>query len=104
MPRRRKRKKPTTQGPGNWDSLSAAEKLATFKRTQIKGEAASFAASFDFPFDDFQVQSLRALENNKSVLVAAPTGSGKTYLAQTLAKILNVPFAIADATALTEAG
>ena len=33
-----------------------------------------------------------------------PTGSGKTYLAQTLAKILNVPFAIADATALTEAG
>ena len=33
-----------------------------------------------------------------------PTGSGKTLLAQTLAKILNVPFAIADATALTEAG
>lgn len=33
-----------------------------------------------------------------------PTGSGKTYLAQTLAKLLNVPFAIADATALTEAG
>ena len=32
------------------------------------------------------------------------TGSGKTYLAQTLAKILNVPFAIADATTLTEAG
>ena len=33
-----------------------------------------------------------------------PTGSGKTYLAQTLAKLLNVPFAIADATTLTEAG
>ena len=33
-----------------------------------------------------------------------PTGCGKTYLAQTLAKILNVPFAIADATSLTEAG
>ena len=33
-----------------------------------------------------------------------PTGSGKTLLAQTLAKVLNVPFAIADATALTEAG
>ena len=33
-----------------------------------------------------------------------PTGSGKTFLAQTLAKSLNVPFAIADATALTEAG
>ena len=36
--------------------------------------------------------------------MVGPTGSGKTYLAQTLAKILNVPFAIADATALTEAG
>ena len=33
-----------------------------------------------------------------------PTGCGKTYLAQTLAKILNVPFAIGDATSLTEAG
>ena len=36
--------------------------------------------------------------------MVGPTGSGKTLLAQTLAKILNVPFAIADATALTEAG
>ena len=36
--------------------------------------------------------------------MVGPTGSGKTYLAQTLAKILNVPFAIADATTLTEAG
>ena len=36
--------------------------------------------------------------------MAGPTGSGKTLLAQTLAKLLNVPFAIADATALTEAG
>ena len=39
-----------------------------------------------------------------NVLMIGPTGSGKTYLAQTLAKILNVPFAIADATSLTEAG
>ncbi len=39
-----------------------------------------------------------------NVLLIGPTGSGKTYLADTLAKILNVPFAIADATSLTEAG
>jgi ATP-dependent Clp protease ATP-binding subunit ClpX len=46
-----------------------------------------------------------AVELAKSnILLLGPTGSGKTLLAQTLAKMLNVPFAIADATALTEAG
>ena len=39
-----------------------------------------------------------------NILLVGPTGCGKTYLAQTLARMLNVPFAIADATALTEAG
>ena len=39
-----------------------------------------------------------------NIIMIGPTGSGKTYLAQTLAKIINVPFAIADATTLTEAG
>ncbi|GAA4423118.1 ATP-dependent Clp protease ATP-binding subunit ClpX [Georgenia halophila] len=39
-----------------------------------------------------------------NILMLGPTGTGKTYLAQTLARMLNVPFAIADATALTEAG
>lgn len=47
--------------------------------------------------DDVEIQK-------SNILVLGPTGCGKTYLAQTLAKILNVPFAISDATALTEAG
>ncbi|MBO7745458.1 ATP-dependent protease ATP-binding subunit ClpX [Paenibacillus sp. MWE-103] len=48
---------------------------------------------------------LEDVELQKSnILLVGPTGSGKTLLAQTMAKILNVPFAIADATSLTEAG
>src|SRR5690242_13535515 len=47
--------------------------------------------------DDVELQK-------SNILLLGPTGCGKTYLAQTLARILNVPFAIADATALTEAG
>ena len=48
---------------------------------------------------DFDVELQKS-----NILMVGPTGSGKTYLAQTLAKLLNVPFAIADATTLTEAG
>lgn len=47
--------------------------------------------------DDVELQK-------SNISLIGPTGSGKTYLAQTLARILNVPFAIADATSLTEAG
>ena len=47
--------------------------------------------------DDVELQK-------SNILLLGPTGSGKTYLAQTLAKILEVPFAIADATSVTEAG
>ena len=47
--------------------------------------------------DDVELQK-------SNILFLGPTGSGKTYMAQTLAKFLNVPFAIADATTLTEAG
>ena len=50
-------------------------------------------------------KNLDSVEIQKSnILLVGPTGCGKTYLAQTLAKLLNVPFAVADATTLTEAG
>ena len=55
-----------------------------------------FYSGADNP-DDVEIQK-------SNVLLLGPTGCGKTFLAQTLAKILNVPFAIADATTLTEAG
>lgn len=49
------------------------------------------------PDNDIEIQK-------SNILLLGPTGSGKTYIAQSLAKLLNVPFAIADATSLTEAG
>jgi ATP-dependent Clp protease ATP-binding subunit ClpX len=61
-----------------------------YKRVQASGS--------DRPRDD-QVELAKS-----NILLLGPTGSGKTLLAQTLARMLNVPFAIADATALTEAG
>lgn len=55
--------------------------------------------------NQMEVQSDNDTELQKSnISLIGPTGSGKTFLAQTLARILNVPFAIADATTLTEAG
>ncbi|MDZ4044758.1 MAG: ATP-dependent Clp protease ATP-binding subunit ClpX [Rhodoglobus sp.] len=53
--------------------------------------------SVDATIDDVEIAK-------SNILLIGPTGCGKTYLAQTLAKRLNVPFAVADATALTEAG
>ena len=60
-----------------------------------------FGSASDHPLDP----SLRDVELEKSnILLVGPTGSGKTLLARSLAKMLEVPFAIADATTLTEAG
>ncbi len=63
-----------------------------YKRVQAGGDAKPRSA-------DANVELAKS-----NILLLGPTGSGKTLLAQTLARMLNVPFAIADATALTEAG
>ena len=63
-----------------------------YKRVRAKASLTSADA-----MDDVEIAK-------SNILLIGPTGCGKTYLAQTLAKRLNVPFAVADATALTEAG
>ncbi|HEX6954780.1 MAG TPA: ClpX C4-type zinc finger protein, partial [Agromyces sp.] len=64
-----------------------------YKRVRAKAAI----TSADRAHDDVEIAK-------SNILLIGPTGCGKTYLAQTLAKQLNVPFAVADATALTEAG
>ena len=67
-----------------------------YKRIKAESSAAS-AAGTRKRQEDVEIAK-------SNILLLGPTGSGKTYLAQTLARMLNVPFAIADATSLTEAG
>src|SRR5207249_2452049 len=69
-----------------------------FKRVMQAGSPADSSAAFQpDPFADVEIEK-------SNILLIGPTGSGKTLLAKTLAKILDVPFCIADATTLTEAG
>ncbi|MGI8820681.1 MAG: ATP-dependent Clp protease ATP-binding subunit ClpX [Chthoniobacterales bacterium] len=69
-----------------------------FKRVMQSAPPADSSAAFQpDPFADVEIEK-------SNILLIGPTGSGKTLLAKTLAKVLDVPFCIADATTLTEAG
>lgn len=97
------------------DSLKAARELP--KPVEIKKELDQYVIGQDRAkkvlsvavynhykrISQMDVDSSTELKKSNIAMIG-PTGSGKTYLAQTLARILNVPFAIADATTLTEAG
>jgi ATP-dependent Clp protease ATP-binding subunit ClpX len=94
-----------------WDSLPKPREIYEFLDGYVIGQETAKKALSVAVYNHYKrIQSGDssrddAVELSKSnILLLGPTGSGKTLLAQTLAKLLNVPFAIADATALTEAG
>ncbi|WP_433500294.1 ATP-dependent Clp protease ATP-binding subunit ClpX [Sphaerimonospora sp. CA-214678] len=94
-----------------WDNLPKPREIFEFLDAYVIGQDKAKKALSVAVYNHYKrVQSGErsrddGLELAKSnILLLGPTGSGKTLLAQTLARMLNVPFAIADATALTEAG
>jgi ATP-dependent Clp protease ATP-binding subunit ClpX len=95
-----------------WDSLPKPREIYEFLDSYVIGQDKAKKGLSVAVYNHYKrVQSggERAGEDGvelakSNILLLGPTGSGKTLLAQTLARLLNVPFAIADATALTEAG
>ncbi|NNF55168.1 MAG: ATP-dependent Clp protease ATP-binding subunit ClpX [Acidimicrobiales bacterium] len=97
-------------GEVNFEELPKPKEIADFLNEYIVGQdqakkILSVAVYNHYKGIQYGASATADVELAKSnILLLGPTGSGKTLLAQTMARILNVPFAIADATALTEAG
>jgi ATP-dependent Clp protease ATP-binding subunit ClpX len=95
-----------------WDSLPKPREIYEFLDSYVIGQEKAkkgLSVAVYNHYKRIQSGGERSSEDGvelakSNILLLGPTGSGKTLLAQTLARLLNVPFAIADATALTEAG
>src|SRR6478735_3577393 len=64
------------------DDLSPAERYADYRNGRQHPVFRDFASLYDFPLDDFQARACREIEDGRGVLVAAPTGSGKTIVGE----------------------
>ena len=96
-----------------WDELPKPREIYSFLDQYVIGQEVAKRALSVAVYNHYKRVQAGANESTReetvelaksNILLLGPTGSGKTLLAQTLARMLNVPFAIADATALTEAG
>ncbi|MFL6137437.1 MAG: ATP-dependent Clp protease ATP-binding subunit ClpX [Frankiaceae bacterium] len=93
-----------------WDELPKPREIYEFLDQYVIGQDAAKKTLSVAVYNHYKRVQAGGTEKDSvelaksNILLLGPTGSGKTLLAQTLAKMLNVPFAIADATALTEAG
>ncbi len=64
------------------EEITPAQRYADFRRTRSHPVLKDFQAHYDFPLDDFQLRACREIEDGRGVLVAAPTGSGKTIVGE----------------------